>query len=61
MDWSKIFKGFLIAAVGAMLTYGTEALPSIDLGSFTPIVVAGWSVLVNVVRKWLEALAAARG
>ena len=49
--WGKVFKGALIAATGAVLTYGTEALGNVDLGDATPVVTAGWSVLVNVIRK----------
>jgi len=53
MDWKKIGKGLLIALAGAFLTYGTEVIPGIDLGWTTPLVVAGWSVIVNAVRKWI--------
>ena len=47
----KVLKGAGIAAVGAGLTYLLEAGASLDFGEFTPLVVAGLSVLVNVVRK----------
>jgi len=48
---TKIGTGALIAGAGAALTYLVEALPAIDLGVLTPVVVAVLSVLVNVVRK----------
>ena len=53
IDWQKIGKGLLIALAGAFLTYGTETIPGIDLGWLTPLVVAGWSVIVNLLRKWI--------
>jgi len=53
-DLKKIGKGLIIAVVGAVLTYGTETIPGVNLGSLTPIVVAGWSIVANFVRKWLS-------
>ena len=47
----KILKGAGIAAVGAALTYLTEALPTVELGDWTPVVVGAWSIVVNVLRK----------
>lgn len=53
-DWKKIAVGAGIAVAGAALTYLTEVIPTVDLGEvWTPIVMAGWSVLANIVRKWL--------
>ena len=52
-DGFKLLKGLGIAIVGAVLTYGTEMLPQVDLGTWTPIVMAFWSVVVNFVRKWM--------
>ena len=53
MDWKKIGTGLLVALAGAVLTYGTEWLSGADFGASTPIVVAAWSVLANIVRKWI--------
>ena len=53
-DGYKILVGLLIACVGAALTYMTEVIPNIDLGGYTPVVVAGWSVIVNTIRKFLS-------
>lgn len=53
MDWEKIGIGALVAVVGALLTYLTPVVTGLDLGSSTPIVVAIWSVLANIVRKWI--------
>ena len=52
-DLSKIGKGLLIAAVGAILTYVTDMIPNVDFGEWTPVVVAAWSVIANTVRKLL--------
>lgn len=49
----KIGKGLLIAMGGAALTYLTDMIPNIDFGQATPIVVAAWSVVVNIARKYL--------
>ena len=60
MEWKKVLKGMVIAAVGAGLAYGTEHVPSVELGAYTPIVVAAYSVLANIVRKWFAAWVARR-
>jgi len=52
-DLIKIGKGTLIAAIGAALTYLTEIIPSVNLGEYTPVVVAGFSILTNLIRKWM--------
>lgn len=52
-DLVKIGTGALIAAGGAALTYIAEALPGVDFGEWTPMVVAISSVLINAARKWL--------
>ena len=52
-DLKSIGKGLLIACGGAALTYLTDAISAIDFGIYTPAVVAFWSVVVNIVRKWL--------
>ena len=53
IDWGKIGKGLLVAVIGAILTYWTDVLKIIPLGEWTPIVMTFWSVIANVVRKWL--------
>lgn len=54
-DLFKIGKGLLIAMAGAGLTYLVDAVPNIDFGEYAPIAVAVFSVLVNMVRKFLVA------
>ncbi len=53
IDWAKIGKGLLIVLAGSALTYLTELIGKINLGEWTPLVVTGWSLLVNIIRKWL--------
>lgn len=50
-DLIKVGKGALLAGGGAVLTYLIEIIPSVELGDWTPIVVAMFSVLLNVIRK----------
>jgi hypothetical protein len=52
-DLTKLGKGLLIAVLGAALTYGSEWMSGADFGSWTPVVVAGWSVAVNFLRKFI--------
>lgn len=53
-DLKKVGIGLLVALAGAALTYFSEVITQIDFGSWTPIVVAGFSVLANIVRKWIS-------
>jgi hypothetical protein len=52
-DLFSVGKGLLIAVAGAILTYLTEFITQLDLGVYTPIIVATWSVMVNVIRKYI--------
>ena len=49
----KVGKGALIAGVGAALTFAVEALPNVNFGKWTPVVVGVFSILANFVRKWV--------
>jgi len=53
-DWKSIGRGALIAIAGVLLTYGSEVITQIDFGNYTPIVVAFWSVVANVGKKFLS-------
>jgi hypothetical protein len=57
-QWISIGKGLLIAVGGAVATYLTTLASSgeIEFGPMTPIVVAGFSVAINYIRKALETL-----
>ena len=50
-DLVKVGKGALIAGAGAVLTYLTSAITTLEFGEYTPLVVAGFSILVNFLRK----------
>jgi len=50
-DIISIIKGAGIAGVGAALTVLTQWATSTDFGAWTPLIVAGLSILANVVRK----------
>lgn len=50
-DILKVLKGAGIAAAGAVLTYVTQWVSGADFGSYTPMIVAGWSVVANALRK----------
>jgi hypothetical protein len=49
----KVGKGALIAGAGAILTYLVSAIPGVDFGAYTPIVVAMFGIGVNFLRKLL--------
>ena len=53
-DWLKIGKGALIASAGAGLTYLSANVMGSDFGMYTPVVVAGWSIFVNLAKKFME-------
>jgi len=52
-DLRRVAVGAGVAASGAVLTYLSDAIPSVDWGVWTPIIVAGFSILSNLVRKWM--------
>ena len=54
VDLKKIGRGCLIALIGAILTYFTEVIPTIELGQYTPLVVVFWSIITNTVRKFIQ-------
>lgn len=52
-DAISVAKGLGIALAGAALTYLTSYISNTNFGVYTPVVVAGWSVIVNFVRKFV--------
>ena len=52
-DLKKLAIGAGIALLGTLATYLEEAVPGIDFGAITPIIVAINSILVNVIRKFV--------
>jgi len=55
-QWIKILKGAGIALGGALLTYLASIPESVNFGEYQPIVVAVFSVLINMGRKYLESI-----
>ena len=56
--WTSLFKGALVASVGAGLTYVLQNMAGVTFGGLpTEVVVALMSVGVNYVRKALGLLA----
>jgi len=52
-DLKSIGKGFLIAFLGWFVTAGTQYFGLIDWGNNEAVAVAIWSVLINVLRKFV--------
>ena len=52
-DGKKILIGFGVAIIGAAITFVSDAIPMVDWGEWTPVVVAVSSTLVNLARKFL--------
>ena len=52
-DFKKIGVGALVAVVGALLTYVSQVMTGVDFGEWTPVIVAVWSVIANIGRKWV--------
>lgn len=50
-EWKSVLKGAAIAGAGAALTFLSEYISGQDFGTWTPLLTAGLSVLVNAVRK----------
>ena len=53
-DWLSVGKGALIAIVGSLLTYVTAFFAKANFGEMTPVIVAVWSVIANIARKWIS-------
>lgn len=51
-DWKKIGIGLLVALAGGLIVFLTDLTEAVDFGIWAPIVAAGASVVVNVLRKW---------
>ena len=53
-SWNKVLKGCLIAGGGALLTVLEGLIPGLDFGQWTVVVMAGNSILINLVKTWLS-------
>ncbi len=56
-DWKKMGWGFLYGLIGVLLTYATdwvaENVTGENLGAIAPILVAVYSYVAALIRKWL--------
>lgn len=52
-DLKKILIGAGVAITGALLTYISETIIQIDFGGYTAMVVAMWSIIANIIRKYI--------
>jgi ABC-type antimicrobial peptide transport system permease subunit len=52
-DLRRILIGASVAVGGALVTYVADTIPNVDFGSWTPVVVAFSSILVNAARKFI--------
>jgi len=55
-DLKKILIGACIALGGSFLTYLSAILTQIDMGIYTPVVVAIFSILINTGKKFIEGI-----
>jgi hypothetical protein len=53
VDLQKIGIGALVAISGALITYFAKVVGDVDFGVYTPIAVAVFSIIANVVRKYI--------
>ncbi len=54
IGWKKIGKGALIAGGAAVITYLLEAIPSVNFGTYTPVIMGIAGIVLNAARKWLS-------
>jgi len=50
-DGVRILRGATYALIGALVTYLTATVASTDFGTYTPMVVAFWSIVASTVNK----------
>lgn len=53
-DLLSIVKGALVAGSGAALIYAVQMIGALNFGIWTPAAGALSSILVNILRKWVE-------
>lgn len=54
INWKKIGIGALAVIVGALLTYVSSVITTINFGAYAPIVTAVWTVLASIAGKWVS-------
>lgn len=53
-DLKSIGRGALIAVAGALLTYLSAVVSNTDFGFYTPLVVAFFGIVANILKKSLD-------
>ena len=56
INWGKVGAGAAVAVAGALLTYISAWLTGQDFGAYTPMVMGAWTILANIVRKYVSNL-----
>lgn len=54
VNWGRVGAGALVAMAGALLTYATNWITGQDFGEYTPIIMSIWTIIANLVRKWVS-------
>lgn len=54
VDYKKIFKGAVIAVVGALVPYLLKVIGNIDFGQYTVFVGAFSAVVANTILKYIN-------
>jgi hypothetical protein len=49
----RVIRGAVIAGLGAGVVIALQEVGKIDFGAWTPVVVAGASILINAINVWL--------
>lgn len=55
--WAKLYRGAVLATIGALLTYLSTWVSQEDFGVWTPAIVAFWATVANAVRQGIGKLA----
>jgi hypothetical protein len=53
-DFISLGKGVVITLLGALLTYLSSFIAGHDFGTWTPIIMTIWALVVNTVRKSID-------
>lgn len=54
INWKRFAAGAGVVVAGALLTYVTNWLTGVNFGAYTPIIMSVWSIIANLVRKWVS-------
>jgi uncharacterized membrane protein len=54
INWGKVAAGAGVAVAAALLTYISTWINGQSFGDYTTIVMAVWTVIANIARKWIS-------